>query len=465
MLTEELTTYDSWDLQKPSIPKRSRLYQLEPVGIGTPYIESLTSYVARLSESHSVLPGVLISREIASLVKKIFIKETDSRGLSALFNRATALNGTGDVATDLVQALQRLTLREDLHFLTLLFWAKIVPTRNLFRNQKAWCAVCYENWRLRTQVIYEPLLWTISSVKVCSLHQIHLCCTCPHCYEQLPLLSWRTRPGYCSNCGEWLGINLNAETSIELLNTQTLSKGELQWHTWVVRVIGELFSSTPSFKLPPSQENIAKSLSLIIERVTEGNIAAFARLLEIPKNTLWMWQSGKALPQLDTWLKICYCLEISLLEFLNIEQLGDTSFSVVLHKGLRASPTPRVSPKTFNSNQVRNALLIFLQNEQEPPLTMKEVAKRLGYDRRTIFRHFPDLCHAISDKYRNYRKACYAKKIEQSCEEVQQIVLKLHHQAEYPSEARVSELMTNPGYLRYKQVRATLNETRRKLGV
>ena len=467
MLGDKLTTYDSWDLQKPSIPQRSRLYQLEPVGIGTLYTESLTGYVARLSEAHSVLPGVLITREIASLVNKIFIKDATSRSLRALFDRATALNGVGDMATDLVQALQRLTLREDLRFLTLLFWAEMIPTRNLFRFSKAWCVACYEDWRLREQIIYEPLLWTISSVKVCPIHQRHLCSCCPHCDQQLPLLSWRTRAGYCSNCGEWLGTNLDVELSTELLNTHVLSKAELQWQTWVVEVIGELISSTPSFKLPPPKENIAKSLDLIIEIVTEGNLAAFARLLEIPKNTLWMWQQRKALPQLDILLRICYRLEISLLDFLYSEKLEAKCFSVALQKkkSLSSSHTPRALAKPFDPNQIRDALLIFLANDQEPPLTMKEVAKRLGHDRRTIFRHFPDLCHAVSAKYLSYGKVCHMKKIEQSCDEVQQIVLKLHNQAEYPTEARVSKLMTNPGYLRYKPVRAALNETRRELGV
>lgn len=36
---------------------------------------------------------------------------------------------------------------------------------------------------------------------------------------------------------------------------------------------------------------------------------------------------------------------------------------------------------------------------------------------------------------------------------------------EYLLEARVSEIMAHPGYLRYKQVRAALNETRREIGV
>ncbi|QLE40452.1 hypothetical protein FD723_08285 [Nostoc sp. C052] len=110
-------------------------------------------------------------------------------------------------------------------------------------------------------------------------------------------------------------------------------------------------------------------------------------------------------------------------------------------------------------------MLAILASDNQPPLTMEEVATGLGYNRRTIFSHFPDLCRAISAKYRSYGKACHTEKIQQSCREVKQIVLKLYNQGEYPSESRVSEIMTHPGYLRYKQVRAALNETRREIGV
>ncbi len=34
---------------------RSVLYNLEPVGIGTPYVESLSSYIARFAEKHNVV--------------------------------------------------------------------------------------------------------------------------------------------------------------------------------------------------------------------------------------------------------------------------------------------------------------------------------------------------------------------------------------------------------------------------
>ncbi len=189
------------------------------------------------------------------------------------------------------------------------------------------------------------------------------------------------------------------------------------------------------------------------------------RLMTIPKNTLWMWQTGKALPVLDMLVKICYRLEISLVDLLKPEQLTTKSFTKISHKTIRRSPTVRSSPKPFDANKVQNALLTILESENKPPLTIEEAAKHLGYNRRTIFSHFPDLCRAISAKYRNYGKVCHTEKIRHSCREVRQIVLKLHNQGEYPSETRVSETMTHPGYLRYKQVRAALNETRREIGV
>jgi transcriptional regulator with XRE-family HTH domain len=465
MLANALETYESWDLRKVAIPSRSRLYQLEPVGIRTRMVESLTGYIERLAEAHCIPPEVLISRTITPLLKQIFLKSRTSRDLRSLFDRATAINGTGNIAIDLVQALQDLTLIEDLHLLTLLFWAEVIPTRNLFRTQSAWCAVCYEEWRLTKQVIYKPLIWTINSVQVCPLHKINLCLQCPHCNQKLPLLSWRSQPGYCSKCGGWLGMNLPVKSYSQLIDCLTLSQEELQWQTWIVEVIGELISSTLSFNSPPAKEEIAKSLSLVINAVTNGNIAEFARLMGIPKNTLWMWQTGKALPVLDILLKICYRLEISLLDLLKPEQLAAKSFTKISHQTIRRSPTVRSSPKSFDANQVQNALLTILESENEPPLAMEEVAKHLGYNRRTIFRYFPDLSRAISAKYRSYGKACHTEKMRQSCREVKQIVLKLHNQGEYPSETRVSETMTHPGYLRYKQVRAALNETRREIGV
>jgi hypothetical protein len=60
--------YESWDLTLPTLSRRSRLYQLEPIGIGTPMVESLSGYLARLAEAHCLSPYLLDLKEVAPLV-------------------------------------------------------------------------------------------------------------------------------------------------------------------------------------------------------------------------------------------------------------------------------------------------------------------------------------------------------------------------------------------------------------
>ncbi|MBW4549150.1 MAG: hypothetical protein KME25_32810 [Symplocastrum torsivum CPER-KK1] len=64
----------------------------------------------------------------------------------------------------------------------------------------------------------------------------------------------------------------------------------------MVDVIGELIAAAPYLSSTLPRENIAKSLRSAVDIVTEGNVAAFARLIGMPKNTTWMWHTGKVLP-------------------------------------------------------------------------------------------------------------------------------------------------------------------------
>src|SRR5260370_16980864 len=65
-----METYKEWDVTLPLILPRSCLYSLEPIGVGTRYVESFTSYVARLAGRHSVTPKALITRVILPLQGK-----------------------------------------------------------------------------------------------------------------------------------------------------------------------------------------------------------------------------------------------------------------------------------------------------------------------------------------------------------------------------------------------------------
>jgi TniQ len=135
------------------------------------------------------------------------------------------LNGTGQMASDFVQIFNHLTLRQDLRHLTLLQWSNVLPAKGLLRRFHAWCPVCYEEWRAKGQIIYEPLLWTLSMVSFCPEHHRRLLFQCLHCRRQIPFLAWHSRPGYCPRCHQWLGSR--PET-----NSLTIDADELEWQIW-----------------------------------------------------------------------------------------------------------------------------------------------------------------------------------------------------------------------------------------
>lgn len=128
---------DTLNLCQPSIPPRSVLYQLPPIGIGTPMVESLTSYIARLSACHSLAVGTLLEQQVAPLFDKKY-NVTNLHGISRVTG---ALNGIGSMSRDLVCALTNLTMRQDLEFLTILSFCDVIPSRNLIRDVRAWCRV------------------------------------------------------------------------------------------------------------------------------------------------------------------------------------------------------------------------------------------------------------------------------------------------------------------------------------
>ena len=58
----ETVVYCSWDEASPrSIPPRSYLYRVAPMGVGSANVESLTSYLARLAAAHDISPAVLLT--------------------------------------------------------------------------------------------------------------------------------------------------------------------------------------------------------------------------------------------------------------------------------------------------------------------------------------------------------------------------------------------------------------------
>ncbi|WP_197047434.1 TniQ family protein [Planktothrix serta] len=433
------TNDELWSPEKFPMPPRSSLHHLEPIGVGTPMVESLTSYMTRLAHSHGVFVSTLLSRVVNPLLQRTFIKNYTSRGLEPFFNRSHTLNGYGTIATDFIEVLNQLTLSNNLKFLTLSPFSNILVTKGLLRPYKAWCPICYKRWKQNQEVIYEPLLWSLNDVKVCLIHQHPLVQNCPHCHRQLLWLNWKSSLGYCSQCSQWLGGSSN--TSI------------VTQQRWIADTLGELVANADRLSSVLTQERIQQSLTYIVHQVSEDNIAAFAAIHKIPKNTFWGWYSGKNRPPLSALTQICYNLKISLFQFLtqdfNLSAIPDRDQKVEMEY----CKNTRSSARTLDFNHIENTLSLILSQAGESLPTIAEIAEQLQINRRLLSRHFPDLCHQIVTKRRNYVRMSHLTAIEHCCQEIKEAIALLHQSGEYPTESRVCELISNPGYFRYQKVR------------
>ena len=138
------------DLTRIIVPPRSRLHCLAPIGVGTGMVESLTGFTSRLAAAHDVTLATLFGWEIAPLLDKEHLRRSESRSnksavLASSFRpMERAVNGTGATARSFAEALERLTMRGGLSYLTLLTWKDVISHRHLIKPTRAWCPACYE---------------------------------------------------------------------------------------------------------------------------------------------------------------------------------------------------------------------------------------------------------------------------------------------------------------------------------
>jgi hypothetical protein len=463
MNTERLTGYELWDVTLPPLPSRSRLYHLAPIGLGTPYVESLTGYVARLAEAHNVRTRTLVVHELLPHLNRQHLSKPGNNSLASFWVKdSRALNSIRTLARDWVRVLEKLTGRRDLRFLTLLTWAEVLTPKGLLRSTQAWCPACYEEWAEAGRTVYEPLLWKMMVVTICPRHHRHLSTVCPYpdCGKTLPFLGPGSRPGHCPHCGRWLGSPEGGASPED----EPPTEDELQWQRWITDSIGELLVAAPGLSSPPQRERIVRTLSAYVEQLTEGNRSALSRELGLHKGRIAGWLKRGTVPQFELFLHMCYHLGTSPLKFLTEEPVVADRAKMNLARKKESPCYAQAPARPFDVEQMRCALETVLASDEHPPPAMRQIAKRLGRDHTALIHHFPELCHAISARYKAHRAECSQRTSQELSDEVHQAVMILHTQGVYPSGGRVAALLKSPGAIRHHAAQTTWRETIRKLG-
>ena len=190
-------------------PRRATLFAPLPIGLGTPQVEHLTSYLHRLARLHQLRLSHM-SRELVRPVVWSVRGEFGRGRFAPAFRRRSvpfgSLLGAGPEALLWVWALELLTGRTDLRYLTLVPYGD--RASGWLRQGRAWCAACYHDLRQLGRDGYDQLRWACASVLRCDIHDGPLWFACPHCGERQPWQSLEIGDGdleYCSSCRHWLG--------------------------------------------------------------------------------------------------------------------------------------------------------------------------------------------------------------------------------------------------------------------
>jgi hypothetical protein len=389
---------------------------------------------------------MLVQQSIAPMLGKRYIADNHSRGVSSFLRYASPINGNGLMASDWVEALDALTLRADLAQLTLLVGTDALSQRDLLQPVRQWCPRCYDAWRRQGAIIYEPLLWSINGITMCPEHSQHLEGRCPRCSASLPWLTWHSRPGYCSSCGRWLG-KADGQGLVE------------EKERYLAGTVGDFLAHMPQLPLALPREGVIQSLRDLIATTTDGNMAAFARRIKRPKTSLWELAQGYFPPSLPFVLQLCYQFHFPLLALLlGREQIapGDAPVS-------QEQPAKRDARCPFDRENVQQALEALLADQQSVPLSMREVARRLGYPVRTIETHFPLLCRDISRRYTAYRTQQGQRRKARLRQRITEAARIARLQGENLTFRRVGTIIGKPGCFREHGARLVLRDIRCRL--
>lgn len=340
----------------------SRLYCQKPIGVGTPLVESLSSYIARLAEAHSMT--------VASLIKEVCPKY-DQRTFN---ERARKINSFSLSSVETTQTLEGLTLRNDLKPLSMYIWQNVFAPKEMFRKSLAWCPDCYMEMILKNKIIYNPLIWHFKATVLCLRHMKPLISQCPNCRSNVKILGGG-KVGFCTKCNVFLGrVSENTNNVLS------------DYDIFAVNNIGHLLCYIP--ENPVQSDYLVSNLNRLTDLMLTKEIQ---QIFDVSRNSVRDWESQLHKPSINPLLKVCYSIQSTLRDFVTTD--------VIIPKELI-----KVTSKEQKTNSIFDVIYVerYLKNvlEKGTVLSQADLRKALGYDHRTIRKHFPEYCLSLQERYK-----------------------------------------------------------------
>ncbi len=384
------------------IPPRSVLASLKPMGLGTPYRESLASYYLTLAHVHHVSPQNLARGIVIPKLAEIGRTYED---VSKLW-KMSSFNGIGAVPEYWAKQLSKLTAQKELLDLTLVPLRPRVSILRLMSDKKKWCPLCLSEAALDGRA-YGQLLWEIDDVQACPKHGIKLVSQC-HCHGTAPLppSNRKCLPGICESCG--LSLASTDDESLEYPGKDEVTRA---------RRVADLLCDMGILKkhIRHATSGISEFLNSAVRHFSGGNAARFSELLGIKKNTLHGWLHGKCIPPLPQIVDIALICGCSMADVMMGEQtiftgpLRTAATCTKPRQPFRRAGTPKIDEERVKHQLEKLSL-------QKPPISVAAAAKQIGVSDRTLFSHFGHITREMSKRVQAYRRDESERKFKDRCQ-------------------------------------------------
>jgi ribosomal protein S27E len=169
---------------------------LTPHGVGTSFVESLTSYICR-SAAETLVPAPRLLRAVA--------------GVAGAFRYTQAVNGTELITARIISEFASWSGVPSLDRLGFAKPGLGLHLRKDFRRERAWCPVCLASPR----TTYDQVSWSFAAVGRCPRDGATLQTTCARCGQSHRVWDLWAHPLRCANCGADLGDTTRARAEVD----------------------------------------------------------------------------------------------------------------------------------------------------------------------------------------------------------------------------------------------------------
>lgn len=369
----------------------SYLFALPLRGVGSSEVESMSSYLCRLSAAHSVSIRDVIEHAFLWLrhcgrdIAMPFV--TRSPESVAYYVRP---NGTTRL---LVEALAAATHRQELRCGTFLALEQALDRcMGTFDRSLRWCPICVHEFLASDDDGYFKLQWQLTDVPRCTVHGVSLIDACPHCGSNQNGSARRKDCLHCLRCDR------------PLYSVGDVASGPGSWRVEASDLIGLVEEISRDVGLLYPSEGPRKVLTELFERVwRQEHELRLWRM--IPRDECLTIIDGSVPVTLKTARRLAYCLGIRLPDLIAgvlapTTPLLDASWTEKLPATMR--------PKRRAARRDRERIMLALENavragRKGRPIALRQVAKDLGVSTGCLSYHFPELSRELLSLYDHWR--------------------------------------------------------------